>query len=151
VNPITLLTQKIGQTLNQGAATNPDGYGVYDEGAMSGEERSVVQNNYYGCLTVYYENIGANRKECNLVESQATGGGEAVQSGDSGGPVIRPVGGPGPGNLDPSYDYISGIVSAGSGVVTCQGNTWSTPCYNVMYYTAATEIQSTEYPNSEFQ
>jgi hypothetical protein len=136
--------------INIGAATNPVGYYVYDEGAMSGELRSVVQNNYLGCLSFYYDNIGANRRECNLVESQATNNGEAVQAGDSGGSVIRPVGGPGPGNLTPSYDYISGIVSAGAGAVTCQGNKWETPCYNVMYYTAATEIQATEYPYSYF-
>jgi hypothetical protein len=136
----------IDQPFNIGAATNPDGYRVYDEGSISGEEASIVQNNFYGCLTLHYDNINRDRKECNLVESQSSNNGEAVQAGDSGGPVIRPVGGPGPGN---GYDYITGIVSAGGGNhVTCQGNTWSTPCYNIMYYTAADEIQGTEYPGS---
>ena len=128
-----------------GAASNPDGYRVYNEGSISGEEASIVQNNYYGCLSVFYQNINAYRNECNLVESQSTNDGEASQSGDSGGAVIRPVGGPGPGD---GYDMVTGIVSAGQNDVTCQHNTFSEPCYNTLFYTAASEIQQSEYPGS---
>lgn len=122
-----------------GDATNPDGDTVYNEGAYSGQVPATVQNNYYGCIYVSgVTGVSGNRYECNIVE--ATSSGIANQDGDSGAPMIRYIG----GNL-----MVTGIVSAGSGVVGCQYNV--TTCYNTVYYTAMDEILSDEYPGATIE
>jgi hypothetical protein len=127
-----------------GDATNPNGDTVYNEGAYSGQVAATVVNNYAGCITLGgYTGLSGQRTECNLVE--ATSGGIANQEGDSGGPVIRYIG----GNL-----MITGIVSAAGGSsIPCQYNTQyeASPnsCYHVLYYTAMDEILSTEYPGAQ--
>jgi hypothetical protein len=127
-----------------GDATNPDGDTVYNEGAYSGEVAVTVVNNYYGCLTLSgYTGLSGSRTECNLVE--ATSSGIANQEGDSGGPVIRYIGG---------QLKVTGIVSAASGAaIACKYNTQYEPspdsCFHTIYYTAMDEILSTEYPGSQ--
>jgi hypothetical protein len=126
-----------------GDATNPDGDTVYNEGAYSGEVAATVVNNYFGCLTLGgYTGLSHRRKECNLVE--ATSSGIANQDGDSGGPVIRYIG----GKL-----MVTGIVSAEGPKIACQYNVQyeKTPdaCSHTLYYTAMDEILSTEYPGAQ--
>jgi hypothetical protein len=129
-----------------GDATNPDGDTVYNEGAYSGEVAARVVNNYYGCISLSgYVGLTGSRVECNLVE--ATSSGIATQEGDSGGPVIRYIG----GRL-----MITGIVSASNGAaITCQyniqyehGKDPAKSCYHTVLYTAMDEILSTEYPGA---
>jgi hypothetical protein len=127
-----------------GYATNPDGDIVYDEGAYSGEVAVKVVNNYGGCISISgYAGVSGKRTECNLVE--ATSNGIASQEGDSGGPVIRYIG----GKL-----MVTGIVSASGGpAVACQYNTQyertADSCYHTLFYTAMDEILSTEYPGAQ--
>jgi Trypsin len=130
-----------------GDATNTNGFTVYNEGAYSGEVAARVQNNYAGCIYLSgYTGLSSSRKECNLV--QATSSGIASQEGDSGGPVIRYIG----GRL-----MVTGIVSASGGpAITCQYNIQyehsknpAQSCYHTFYYTAMTEILSTEYPGAQ--
>jgi hypothetical protein len=127
-----------------GDATNPDGDTVYNEGAYSGEVAVTVVNNYYGCIYVTgYTGLSGSRYECNIVE--ATSSGIANQEGDSGGPMIRYIGG---------QLKVTGIVSAASGpAIACKYNTQyeSSPdaCFHTMYYTAMDEILGTEYPGSQ--
>lgn len=129
-----------------GDATNTNGFTVYNEGAYSGEVAATVQNNYDGCISLSgYTGLSGSRKECNLV--QATSSGIASQEGDSGGPVIRYIG----GRL-----MVTGIVSAGGGpAITCEYNVQyehgqdpAQSCYHILYYTAMDEILSTEYPGA---
>jgi Trypsin len=121
-----------------GAATNLVGDVVYNEGAYSGQLASVVQNNYAGCITSYYDTLRAYRTECNIIWARSTG--IANQEGDSGGPMVRWIA----GRL-----YVTGIVSAGTGSVTCQYNApYSNECFHNVYYTAATEILAIEYPGA---
>jgi hypothetical protein len=122
-----------------GSATNPDGDTVCNEGAYSGEVCSVVQNNYYGCISVSgYTGISGSRTECNIVEAES--GGIANQDGDSGAPMIRYISG---------ALKATGIVSAASdGPISCQYNSSTPTCYHIVYYTAMTEILSTEYPGA---
>jgi hypothetical protein len=130
-----------------GDATNTNGYTVYNEGAYSGEVAATVENNYAGCISLSgYTGLSGSRTECNLV--QAISNGIASQEGDSGGPVIRYIG----GRL-----MVTGIVSAGGGTaITCQyniqyehGNDPANSCYHTLYYTAMDEILSTEYPGAQ--
>jgi hypothetical protein len=130
-----------------GDATNNKGYTVYNEGAYSGEVAATVVSNNYGCISLSgYIGLSGSRKECNLVE--ATSSGIASQEGDSGGPVIRYIG----GRL-----MVTGIVSAGGGAaITCQyniqyehGKDPAKSCYHTLYYTAMDEILSTEYPGAQ--
>jgi hypothetical protein len=125
-----------------GDATSPNGDIVYNEGAYSGEVAVKVENNYLGCISISgYAGVPGNRRECNLVEAVSSG--IAVQEGDSGGPVIRYVG----GKL-----MVTGIVSAGIGRATCTYNTQHEPadsCFHTLYYTAMDEILSTEYPGAQ--
>jgi hypothetical protein len=128
-----------------GDATNPDGDIVYNEGAYSGEVAAKVVNNYYGCISPKgYTGLSGNRTECNIVE--ATSSGIANQEGDSGGPVIRYIG----GKL-----MVTGIVSAENTATpaACQYNTQyegsTNSCSHTLYYTAMTEILSTEYSGAE--
>lgn len=126
-----------------GDATNPDGDTVDNEGAYSGEVAVRVVNNYYGCITLGgYTGLSGTRRECNIVE--ATSSGIANQEGDSGGPVIRYIG----GRL-----MVTGIVSAAGGPrIACQYNTQyeTSPdsCFHIIFYTAMDEILSTEYPGA---
>jgi hypothetical protein len=116
-----------------GVAANPDGDTVYNEGAFSGQVAATVRSDYLGCISTTER--GA---ECNIVE--ATSAGIANQSGDSGAPVIRYIG----GRL-----MVAGIVSAGSQPTACRYNTqYSNACYHVLFYTAMDEILSTEYPGA---
>ena len=126
-----------------GDATNPDGDTVYNEGAYSGEVAAKVVNNYYGCISpTGYTGLSGARRECNVVE--ATSSGIANQEGDSGGPIIRYIG----GKL-----MVTGIVSAGDDATACKYNTQyestGSNCYHILYYTAMTQIVSTEYPGAE--
>ena len=127
-----------------GYATNPDGDTVYDEGAYSGEVAVKVVNNYGGCISISgYVGVSGKRTECNLVE--ATSSGIASQEGDSGGPVIRYVG----GKL-----MVTGIVSASGGqAIACQYNIQyertADSCYHTLFYTAMDEILSSEYPGAQ--
>jgi hypothetical protein len=127
-----------------GYATNPDGDTVYNEGAYSGEAAATVVNNYPGCISVSgYIGVSGKRTECNLVEAVSSG--IASQEGDSGGPVIRYVG----GKL-----MVTGIVSAGGGsAIACTYNTQyeltAKSCYHSVFYTAMDEILSTEYPGAQ--
>jgi hypothetical protein len=126
-----------------GAATNPDGDIIYNEGALSGEVAAKVVNNYFGCISLSgLPGVSGKRTECNLVE--ATSSGIAGQEGDSGGPVIRYIG----GNL-----MVTGIVSAGGDLIPCKYNTQYEnsvdSCSHTLYYTAMTEILSTEYPGAQ--
>jgi hypothetical protein len=122
-----------------GWATNPDGDVVCNEGAYSGEVCSRVQNNYYGCIWVSdYTGLSGSRYECNIVWSERLSSPYiGNQAGDSGGPMIRYVN----GSLK-----VTGIVSAGSGVVPCQYNT--TTCYQNDFYTAMDQILTGEYPGA---
>ena len=119
-----------------GDATNPNGDVVYNEGAYSGEVAATVQSNSYGCAWISgVTGVSGSREECNLVEASSSGIGN--QAGDSGGPMIRYIG----GSLK-----VTGVVSLGSGVTPCQYNV--TTCYHTVYYTAMDEILSTEYPGA---
>jgi hypothetical protein len=124
-----------------GVTTNPDGDTVYNEGSLSGQVASVVQNNYAGCASVAnYTGLSDKRYECNLVWAHSSG--VAVQDGDSGGPMVRWIGG---------QMYLTGIVSAGNSKdpAPCTYNTqYSNVCSHDVYYTAATEIFSKEYPGA---
>lgn len=126
-----------------GDATNPDGDTVYNEGAYSGEVAVTVVNNYAGCINVSgYTGLSGSRYECNIVK--ATSNGIANQDGDSGGPVIRYIGG---------QLKVTGIVSAENPGIPCQYNNQYEPnpdsCSHVLYYTAMDEILSTEYPGAQ--
>jgi Trypsin len=129
-----------------GDATNPNGDTVYNEGAYSGEVAVTVVNSYRGCISVPdYIGLSGKRTECNIVEAES--GGIASQEGDSGGPVIRYIG----GRL-----MVTGIVSAADGsAIACQYNIQyehgadpAKSCYHILYYTAMDEILSTEYPGA---
>jgi hypothetical protein len=126
-----------------GWATNPDADVVCNEGAYWGEVCSVVQNNYLGCKWVGpYSGLSGNRYECNLVLASRIDNRIANQAGDSGGPMIRYVG----GNLK-----VTGVVSGSdsSTQVGCQYNTqYSDVCWSTVWYTAMDEILANEYPGA---
>ncbi len=125
-------------TVVAGGATNPDGDTVYNEGAYSGQVAATVVNNYLGCISLNYGKPVGLRTECNIVEARS--GGIANQEGDSGGPIVRWIGG---------QLYITGIVSDGTGAVACQYNIqYSNSCFSTLFYTAITQVLSTEYPGA---
>jgi len=125
-------------TVVAGSAINLAGDIVYNEGAYSGQVPSVVQNDYYGCMTFYYSTLRADRTECNIVWAHSSG--IATQEGDSGAPMVR---------WSFGRLYVTGIVSGGSGSTPCQYNAErNSECFHNVYYTAATEILSTEYPGA---
>lgn len=65
--------------------------------------------------------------------TQQTSGGRAVGNGDSGGPVLT--------NTSVSGEIkAAGIISAGSGNVSCSG-TDSTSCYHTVYYVPIQDAQ----------
>ena len=129
-----------GLTPVTGDATNPVGDTVCNEGSASGEVCPVVKSSYYGCLNVsgYIGVTGGTRYECNLVSATEPNNGIGNQDGDSGGPVVRYVG----GNLKDV-----GIVSASGGSkIGCKYNADVYPqCFPTVYYTAMDQILESEY------